>query len=115
MTGPLSKRLRTLHTLQLQKEHTGLNQKEDNEKDNSYENFPFNPSDHPRENNGNGNNDDSDSGGSLPFFGGTQHTFSVTIETIGHGNAIKPKKFFQQKSAEDSRCVHLQSNTYGEI
>ena len=28
-------------------------------------------------------------------------TFSVTIETIGGGNAIKPKKFFQQKSAND--------------
>jgi hypothetical protein len=30
-----------------------------------------------------------------PFFGGTQQTFSVTVETIGSGNAIKPKKFFQ--------------------
>jgi len=104
MTGPLSKRLRTLHTLQLQKEHTGINQKED-ENESSFENFPFNPAEHPRQNNGNGENDDSDSGGSLPFFGGTQQTFSVTIETLGTANAIKPKKFFQQKSAEDYRLI----------
>lgn len=121
MTGPLSKRLRTLHTLQQQQSSSSSDNMMDvlaaannipSGSNGGSEHVPPYPgkggkgkrSRPPMPDSGQKSDETSrsfdpendDGGGS--FLGGTQQTFSVTIETIGNAS-IKPKKFFQQKSA----------------
>ncbi len=136
MTGPLSKRLRTLHSLQQQQstpanEVAGESMKvaagsATSPKNNNTKEFKVNgkgkksspPPGAPGEaaaassasastSKRYDNDDDGGAGGppsSSLALGGTQHTYSVTIEnnmSIQHAAIIKPKKFFQQKSAAD--------------
>ena len=147
MTGPLSKRLRTLHNLQQKNESSeGVQNKEPSDNNGMESQDAAGPSSNARslppmplssqngkhktlgseqqqnqestggekskggsndedgKNSKNGNDSSSDSNGNgngPPFFGGTQQTYSVTIETTGIGPAsvaMKPKKLFQQKS-----------------
>lgn len=112
MTGPLSKRLRTLHTLQQQQSSGSNAQVEQN---------PVVPkvngkggvgkkSSNNNNNNGEASKDAHEERSSYdpepdqdPGSAGSSNniqTFSVTIETVGN-LPMKPKKFFQQKSANE--------------
>ena len=126
MTGPLSKRLRTLHSLQQQQNNeavpqfkvNGNGKKSSNSAEKSAQNSnanndhgastsssvhrsydPEQDDDNAGGGGGNGNASSSSSSASGMSGGHNIQTYSVTIET-NEGNPIKPKKFFQQKSEE---------------
>ena len=138
MTGPLSKRLRTLHSLQQQqnsneavpeykvngkgKKSTGNNNNNNNNKEtstssnngstssstaatsntnvNAHRSFDPEQDDEHGEGSRGPPSNSSGAGASSNNGGNNIQTFSVTIET---GNSpIKPKKFFQQKSASET-------------
>ena len=159
MTGPLSKRLRTLHSLQQQQSTTssgsssgmaphnppsgsasesieappkagpssykvngeGKKSKNNNEAEAASTSKKSSSNSSPKNASGSSNNstraaagsssaprqhfdpeqDDDGSAASGSSSSNVIQTFSVTIETNGGINAIKPKKFFQQKSAND--------------
>ena len=141
MTGPLSKRLRTLHSLQQQQNNEALPQFKVNgngKKSSNSEKAKPNSSNSKNSNNdqgastsssvhrsydpeqdddnaggGNGNASSSSSSSASGLSGGHNiQTYSVTIET--EGNPIKPKKFFQQKS-EESVVDHIKEPLFNVI
>lgn len=120
MTGPLSKRLRTLHTLQQKQgcsssgsstsEATKTNQSPPSASpaapSRSKESHQDPPNPDSEDNSNHSNNGDS-------FLGGTQQSYSVLIETTGPGSGImKPKRLFEQKSLSDSDYGLHQESTF---